>query len=117
MADERITMAHGAGGKMSQQLMQEVILPEFANPYLNELHDGASVTMSGRVAFTTDSYVVQPLFFNGGNIGKLAVCGTVNDLSMTGAVPRYISVGMILEEGFLIEDLRKIAHTMREMAD
>ena len=109
MADERITMAHGAGGKMSQQLMQEVILPEFANPYLNELHDGASVTMSGRVAFTTDSYVVQPLFFNGGNIGKLAVCGTVNDLSMTGAVPRYISVGMILEEGFLIEDLRKIA--------
>ena len=117
MADERITMAHGAGGKMSQQLMQEVILPEFANPYLNELPDGASVTMSGRVAFTTDSYVVQPLFFNGGNIGKLAVCGTVNDLSMTGAVPRYISVGMILEEGFLIEDLRKIAHTMREMAD
>ena len=117
MADERITLAHGAGGKMSQQLMQEVILPEFANPYLNDLHDGASVTMSGRVAFTTDSYVVQPLFFNGGNIGKLAVCGTDNDLSMTGAVPRYISVGMILEEGFLIEDLRKIAHTMREMAD
>ena len=70
MADERITMAHGAGGKMSQQLMQEVILPEFANPYLNELHDGASVTMSSRVAFTTDSYVVQPLFFNGGNIGS-----------------------------------------------
>ena len=100
MADERITMAHGAGGKMSQELMQEVILPEFSNPYLNELHDG-----------------VQPLFFNGGNIGKLAICGTVNDLSMTGAVPRYISVGMILEEGFLIEDLRRIAHTMREMAE
>ena len=117
MADERITMAHGAGGKMSQELMQEVILPEFSNPYLNELHDGATVAMSGKVAFTTDSYVVQPLFFNGGNIGKLAICGTVNDLSMTGAVPRYISVGMILEEGFLIEDLRKIAHTMREMAD
>ena len=117
MADERITMAHGAGGKMSQELMQEVILPEFSNPYLNELHDGATVAMSGKVAFTTDSYVVQPLFFNGGNIGKLAICGTVNDLSMTGAVPRYISVGMILEEGFLIEDLRRIAHTMREMAE
>ena len=117
MADERITMAHGAGGKLSQELMQEVILPEFSNPYLNELHDGATVAMSGKVAFTTDSYVVQPLFFNGGNIGKLAICGTVNDLSMTGAVPRYISVGMILEEGFLIEDLRRIAHTMREMAE
>lgn len=116
MADEYITLAHGAGGKMSQELMQEVILPEFSNPLLDELHDGAQVRMSGNVAFTTDSYVVRPLFFAGGNIGKLAICGTVNDLSMTGAVPRYISVGMILEEGFPIADLRRIAHTMHEMA-
>ena len=116
MADEYITLAHGAGGKMSQELMQEVILPEFSNPLLDELHDGAQVKMSGNVAFTTDCYVVRPLFFAGGNIGKLAICGTVNDLSMTGAVPRYISVGMILEEGFPIADLRKIAHTMHEMA-
>ncbi|MBR6905709.1 MAG: hydrogenase expression/formation protein HypE, partial [Selenomonadaceae bacterium] len=117
MAGERITLAHGAGGKMSQELMQEVILPEFGNPLLNELHDGAAVQMSGKLAFTTDSYVVRPLFFAGGNIGKLAVCGTVNDLAMTGAVPRYISAGVILEEGFLIEDFRRIAHSMREAAE
>ncbi len=117
MANDCITMAHGAGGKISRDLMEKVILPEFGNPLLNELHDGASVNMSGNVAFTTDSYVVQPLFFPGGNIGKLAVCGTVNDLSMTGAVPRYISVGLILEEGFPIKDLRTILHTMRQMAD
>ncbi len=117
MANDRVTLAHGAGGKMSQELMEKVLMPEFGNPYLNELHDGATVAMSGRVAFTTDSYVVQPLFFNGGNIGKLAVCGTVNDLSMTGAVPKYITCGMIIEEGFPIKDLRTIAHTMRQMAD
>lgn len=114
---EYITLAHGAGGKISQELMEQVILPEFGNPILNEMHDGARLSLSGKLAFTTDSYVVQPLFFNGGNIGKLAVCGTVNDLAMTGAVPRYISVGMILEEGFPVEDLRKIAHTMKEMAE
>lgn len=117
MAGERITLAHGAGGKMSQELMQEVLLPEFGNPLLNELHDGASVQMSGKLAFTTDSYVVRPLFFAGGNIGKLAVCGTVNDLAMTGAVPRYISAGVILEEGFLLEDFRRIAHSMKEAAE
>ena len=114
---EYITLAHGAGGKISQELMEQVILPEFGNPILNEMHDGARLSLSGKLAFTTDSYVVQPLFFNGGNIGKLAVCGTVNDLAMTGAVPRYISAGMILEEGFPVEDLRKIAHTMKEMAE
>ena len=114
---DQITLAHGAGGKVSRELMESVILPEFGNPMLEQLHDGAIVGMSGQVAFTTDSYVVQPLFFAGGNIGKLAVCGTVNDLAMTGAVPRYISVGLILEEGFPIADLRRILHTMREMAD
>ena len=116
MVTERITLAHGAGGKISQELMDEVILPVFGNPVLNELHDGAAVNMSGRVAFTTDSYVVKPLFFAGGNIGKLAVCGTVNDLAMTGAVPRFISAGVILEEGFPIADLRSIVKTMGEMA-
>ncbi len=114
---EYITLAHGAGGKISQELMEEVILPEFGNPILNEMHDGARLNLSGKLAFTTDSYVVQPLFFNGGNIGKLAVCGTVNDLAMTGAVPKYISAGVILEEGLQVKDLRKIAHTMREMAE
>lgn len=117
MVSDKITLAHGAGGKMSQELMEQVILPAYGNPLLNEMHDGAAVNMSGHVAFTTDSYVVQPLFFAGGNIGKLAVCGTVNDLAMTGAIPRYISVGLILEEGFPIADLKRILATMRQMAD
>lgn len=114
---DKVTLAHGAGGRLSQELMEDVILPAFGNPLLNELHDGAVVPLSGQAAFTTDSYVVQPLFFAGGNIGKLAVCGTVNDLAMTGAVPRYLSAGVIIEEGFPIRDLREIVATMRQMAD
>ena len=117
MENDRITLAHGAGGKMSQELMEQVILPAFGNPALNLLHDGATVEMGGRVAFTTDSYVVQPRFFAGGNIGKLAVCGTVNDLSMTGAVPRYLSMGLILEEGFPIAELKEIVQTMKGAAE
>lgn len=116
MATDRITLAHGAGGKLSQELMEEVILPEFGNPLLNVLHDGATIRMGGRLAFSTDSYVVSPLFFPGGNIGKLAVCGTVNDLAMTGAVPRYLSAGLILEEGLPIEDLKIIVRTMGQVA-
>ena len=111
-----ITLAHGAGGKMSAELMHDVIGPAFSNPLLDELHDGAKLSTSGRLAFTTDSYVVRPLFFAGGNIGKLAVCGTVNDLAMTGAVPRYLSCGLILEEGFPVDDLRRITQTMHDMA-
>ena len=117
MVSDKVTLAHGAGGKLSQELMEEVILPAYGNPLLNELHDGAQVQMGGQVAFTTDSYVVQPLFFAGGNIGKLAVCGTVNDLAMTGAIPRYISAGLIIEEGFPVKDLKEILATMRQMAD
>lgn len=117
MANEKITLAHGAGGKMSAALMRDVILPAFDNPVLDVLHDGAKLETNGRLAFTTDSYVVRPIFFAGGNIGKIAVCGTVNDLAMTGAVPRYLSCGLILEEGFPVEDLRRIVRTMRETAD
>ncbi len=117
MANDKITLAHGAGGKLSQELMEQVILPEFGNPLLNELHDGAILPTSGKIAFTTDSYVVRPLFFPGGNIGKLAVCGTVNDLAMTGAVPRWISAGVILEEGFPMEDLKQIVRSMRLAAE
>ncbi|MCR5833448.1 MAG: hydrogenase expression/formation protein HypE [Selenomonadaceae bacterium] len=111
---EKILMAHGAGGKLSGQLVREIILPAFGNEILNELHDGAKI---GRLAMTTDSYVVRPIFFSGGNIGKLAVCGTVNDLAVTGAVPKFLSVGVIIEEGFEIEDLKKIAKTMAEAAN
>lgn len=113
MEDKFITMAHGAGGLKSRELVEEIMLPAFDNEYLRQMHDGAKLFMQNNIAFTTDSYVVKPLFFRGGNIGKLAVCGTVNDLAMTGATPKYISVGMIIEEGFPIDDLRTIVDTMR----
>ena len=102
-------MAHGAGGKFSADLIREIILPEFDNNFLNELHDGAKI---GKFAMTTDSYVVRPIFFRGGDIGKLSICGTVNDLAVSGAVPKFISAGVILEEGFEISELKKIVHSM-----
>ena len=106
---EKILMAHGAGGKLSGELLREVILPAFDNEILNELHDGAKI---GKLAMTTDSYVVRPIFFRGADIGKLSICGTVNDLAVTGAIPKYISVGVILEEGFDFDALKKIVHSM-----
>ncbi len=112
--EKKILAAHGAGGKFSADLLHETILPELGNEILNELHDGAKI---GNLAFTTDSYVVRPIFFRGGNIGKIAVCGTVNDLAMTGAVPKYLSAGVILEEGFPIDDLKKIVHSVKLAAD
>lgn len=118
MASDVITMAHGSGGQAGHDLMEQVLLPAFDNPILREMHDGAKLDLTtNKIAFSTDSYVVQPLFFAGGNIGKLAVCGTVNDLAMTGAMAKYISVGMIIEEGFPMKDLKEIAETMRKAAD
>ena len=105
----KITLEHGAGGKLSGDLIREIILPAFDNEYLRELHDGAKL---GKIAMTTDSYVVRPLFFRGGDIGKLSICGTVNDLAVTGAVPKFISAGVILEEGFDFDELKKIAASM-----
>ena len=109
----KILMAYGAGGKLSSELLHEIILPAFDNEILNELHDGAKI---GRLAMTTDSYVVRPIFFRGGDIGKLSICGTVNDLAVTGAIPKYISVGVILEEGFDFDDLKKIVGSMAAAA-
>ena len=109
----KILMAHGAGGKLSAELLREVILPAFDNEILSELHDGAKI---GKLAMTTDSYVVRPIFFRGGDIGKLSICGTVNDLAVTGAVPKYISVGIILEEGFDFDDVKKIVASMAAAA-
>ena len=106
-------MAHGAGGKLSAELLHEIILPAFDNEILNELHDGAKI---GKLAMTTDSYVVRPIFFRGGDIGKLSICGTVNDLAVTGAIPKYISVGVILEEGFDFDALKKIVDSMATAA-
>ena len=115
--EERITMSHGAGGKATHTLIEAIFLDAFRNPLLEPLEDSAQLRIKGtRIALTTDSYVVKPLFFPGGNIGDLAVNGTVNDLSVAGATPRYLSAGFILEEGFPVADLTAIAETMRDAA-
>ncbi len=114
---DRILLAHGSGGKMSHDLIGQVFLKSFTSPLLSKLDDMAVLDVgNGRVAFTTDSYVVSPLFFNGGDIGKLALCGTVNDLAMSGAIPKFISTAFIIEEGFLISDLKRIIGSMEEAA-
>jgi hydrogenase expression/formation protein HypE len=116
--EQRITLSHGAGGKATQTLIEAVFLDAFRNPVLEQLEDGASLTTpAGRLAFTTDSYVVSPLFFPGGDIGDLAVNGTVNDLAMCGARPLYLSCGFILEEGFPVEDLQRIVASMAAAAE
>jgi hydrogenase expression/formation protein HypE len=115
--EERITLSHGAGGKATHTLIEAVFLDAFRNPLLEPLEDGASLTTAaGRLAFTTDSYVVSPLFFPGGDIGDLAVNGTVNDLAMCGARPLYLSCGFILEEGFPVADLQRIVASMAAAA-
>ena len=115
---KEIVLAHGSGGKLSQELMQKMILPHFRNELLAPLHDGALFSVGEtRFAFSTDSYVVSPIFFPGGDIGKLAVHGTVNDLSMCGARPLYLSVGFILEEGLPMDDFWRVVKSMREAAD
>jgi hydrogenase expression/formation protein HypE len=112
-----ITMAHGSGGILSHQLIEKMFQPAFNNDLLNAGHDGAVIAgEAGRLAFTTDSFVIQPIFFPGGNIGDLAVNGTVNDLACCGAKPEYMSVGMILEEGLPMDDLWKIVLSMKEAA-
>jgi hydrogenase expression/formation protein HypE len=112
-----IVLAHGSGGKLSHQLIDKIVLPQFRNELLEPLHDGAIFSIGGeRVAFSTDSYVVNPIFFPGGDIGKLAVHGTVNDLSMCGARPLYLSVGFILEEGTPMEEFWRVVQSMREAA-
>jgi hydrogenase expression/formation protein HypE len=115
--EDRILLAHGSGGELSHQLVSSIFAQSFRNPILQALDDSAVISADGeRLAFTTDSYVVTPIFFPGGDIGKLAVCGTVNDLSMTGAEPLFLSAGFIIEEGFLFSDLKKIVQSMQETA-
>jgi len=111
---EKILLAHGSGSKLSHDLISKVLTPAIMNPVLAHMDDSAVLDISGRLAFTTDSYVVNPIFFPGGDIGKLAVCGTVNDLSMSGARPLYISLALIIEEGLDIDDLRRIMESVRE---
>jgi len=118
MKTDKILLDHGSGGKMSYRLIKDLMLPIFDNPMLGTLHDGATLNIDGkRLAFSTDSYVVDPIFFPGGSIGDLAVNGTVNDVAMCGAVPLYLSVGLIIEEGFSRDDLEKILHDMNKTAE
>ena len=111
-----ITTAHGSGGSATNQLVTEVFAKHFHNEILNRMEDSAVVPSSGRIAISTDSFVVTPRFFTGGDIGKLAVCGTVNDLLMSGAYPMYMTCGFIIEEGALIEELDLIAASMAREA-
>ena len=112
-----VLIGHGGGGKLMADLIEQLLVPAFENEYLKERHDGAVVECGDRkIAFSTDSYVVNPLFFPGGDIGSLAVFGTVNDLAMCGARPLYLSCGLILEEGLALETLSRIVHSMRQAA-
>jgi len=113
---DRVQLAHGGGGRAMAQLLETIILPAFDDPLLALRHDGATLELDGPIAFTTDSYVVQPLVFPGGDIGTLAINGTVNDLAMCGAEPLYLSVGFILEEGLELSLLRRIVASMRAAA-
>lgn len=121
-ANDVVTMAHGSGGQAMQQLIEQLFLQAFANRALNEREDQARLSLpelsalGDRLAFSTDSYVIDPIFFPGGNIGKLAVCGTVNDVAVSGAIPKYLSCGFILEEGFPLSDLHTIVESMAATA-
>jgi hydrogenase expression/formation protein HypE len=126
-APQTILLAHGSGGQLGHELVEQVFLRHLSNPVLAELNDAALVDLSRlpdqepsthslKLAFTTDSYVISPRFFPGGDIGKLAVCGTVNDLAVAGAQPRYLSAGFILEEGLALDELERIVASMAETA-
>ena len=114
---DKILLAHGSGGKLAHELIRNSFLAALDNPILNPLDDSAIIYAEGRLAFTTDSYVVQPIFFPGGDIGKLAICGTVNDLAMAGASSLYLSLSFIIEEGLLIKDLERIIESIKETAE
>jgi hydrogenase expression/formation protein HypE len=113
---DRILLAHGSGGKLAHELIEKVLLKPLSNSLLDRLDDSAVVPFSGRLAFTTDSYVVNPIFFPGGDIGKLAVCGTVNDLSMVGATPLYLSLAFIIEEGLSLDELERVLVSVQAAA-
>lgn len=114
--EEKIMMVHGSGGKATNELIEAIFAKEFDNDTLNEMEDSAVIPGSGTIAMTTDSFVVTPVEFKGGDIGRLAVCGTVNDLLMRGATPMYLTCGFILQEGVEIETLKRVVHSMAATA-
>jgi hydrogenase expression/formation protein HypE len=115
---KKIEIGHGSGGKLTRDLIEKTFLNYLKSDELNALEDAAAINLdhNHKAAITTDSYVIRPVFFPGGNIGKLSVCGTVNDLVVSGAVPKYLSLGLILEEGFPIEDLEQIIKSIAQTA-
>jgi len=115
--DEIIRLGHGSGGKLSHELITGIFAQSFSNDILNKMDDSAVLNVEGKIAFTTDGFTVNPLFFPGGDIGKLAVCGTVNDLAMSGAKPLYLSTAMIIEEGFPIKELKEIVSSLQKTAE
>ncbi|MGX8692877.1 MAG: hydrogenase expression/formation protein HypE [Clostridia bacterium] len=115
--DEIITLDYGSGGKKTARLIETRILPALDNPALRRLGDGAVIPGAEELVFSTDSFVVDPVFFPGGDIGKLAVCGTVNDIAMCGGVPKYLSCALILEEGFPLADLERVLDSMSRAAE
>jgi len=114
--EDKILLAHGSGGKLAHELVEKSFVKAFANPFLAKLDDSAVIDLSGRLAFTTDSYVVSPIFFPGGDIGKLAVYGTVNDLAMSGAKPLYLSLAFIIEEGLPQGELNQVVDSAQKAA-
>lgn len=114
---DKILLSHGSGGKLAHELIQTSFLTALANPILSRLDDAAVIEVNGKLAFTTDSYVIQPIFFPGGDIGKLAVCGTINDLAMVGAIPHYLSLAFIIEEGLPLNDLERVINSIKQTAE
>jgi len=112
-----ITLGHGSGGLLTHQLLKSGVFDVFSNEMLDQQHDGASFELNGKVAFSTDSYVITPIFFPGGNIGELAVNGTVNDLAMCGAIPKYLSLSFIIEEGLSMQNFWQLIISIKEAAN
>jgi len=114
---DTINLGHGSGGIMTRDLLDKIIFKTFNNPYLNQKHDGSIVKFKNEIAISTDSFVISPIFFKGGNIGELAVNGTVNDVAMCGAIPKFLSLAFIVEEGLKIEEFVKIVNSIKEVSD
>ena len=114
---DSINLGHGSGGLMTRDLLDKIIFKIFSNPFLDQKHDGSIVEFNGPIAISTDSFVVSPIFFKGGNIGELAVHGTVNDVAMCGAIPKYLSLAFVVEEGLKIDEFIKIVKSIKEAAD
>ncbi|WP_456376862.1 hydrogenase expression/formation protein HypE [Lutibacter sp.] len=114
---ETINLGHGSGGELTRDLLDKIIFKTFSNPYLDQKHDGSIVKFNGEIAISTDSFVITPIFFKGGNIGELAVHGTVNDVAMCGAIPKYLSLAFIIEEGLKVSEFIKIVQSIKKVAD